>query len=101
MSQQKARNKEAVRSDSAFVFTDEAWEDYLHWQKADPKVLRKINDLLEECRRDPFRGSGKPEPLVGSLMGFWSRRVSHAYRLVYLPQDGLTYVAACRFHYDD
>ncbi|MGF6241481.1 MULTISPECIES: Txe/YoeB family addiction module toxin [Paraburkholderia] len=101
MSKQKARNKETVRSDSVFVFTDEAWDDYLHWQRIDAKVLRKVNELLEECRRDPFKGSGKPEPLVGNLTGFWSRRVTHADRLVYLPQDGLIYVAACRFHYDD
>ena len=101
MSKQKARNKETVRSDSVFVFTDEAWEDYLHWQRVDPKVLRKVNELLEEYRRDPFKGAGKPEPLVGNLTGFWSRRVSLADRLVYMPQDGLIYVAACRFHYDD
>ncbi len=100
MSTQKARNKEAVRSDSVFVFTDEAWEDYLHWQKVDPKVLTRVNELLEECRRDPFKGTGKPEPLVGNLTGFWSRRVTHADRLVYLPRDGWIYVAACRFHYD-
>jgi toxin YoeB len=101
MSKQKARNKETVRSESVFVFTDEAWEDYLHWQRVDPKVLRKVNELLEECRRDPFKGAGKPEPLVGNLTGFWSRRVTLADRLVYMPQDGLIYVAACRFHYDD
>jgi toxin YoeB len=74
MSKQKSRNKEAARSDTAFAFTDEAWEDYLHWQQADRKVLRNINDLLEECRRDSFRGTGRPEPLVGNLSGFWSRR---------------------------
>jgi len=48
MSKQKSRNKEAARSDTAFAFTDEAWEDYLHWQQADRKVLRNINDLLED-----------------------------------------------------
>ncbi|RKF41405.1 Txe/YoeB family addiction module toxin [Paraburkholderia fungorum] len=83
------------------MFTDEAWGDYLYWQDADRKVLRKINVLLEECRRDPYRGTGKPEALVGSLSGFWSRRITHTDRLVYLPRDGKIYVIACRFHYDD
>ncbi|MEN8504560.1 Txe/YoeB family addiction module toxin [Paraburkholderia sp. DD10] len=83
------------------MFTDEAWDDYLYWQETDRKVLRKINTLLEECRRDPYSGAGKPEPLVGSLSGFWSRRITHGDRLVYLPRDGKIYVIACRFHYGD
>ncbi|MEZ0605471.1 Txe/YoeB family addiction module toxin [Paraburkholderia sp. IW21] len=83
------------------MFTDDAWDDYLHWQNADRKVLRKINTLLEECRRDPYNGTGKPEALVGSLSGFWSRRITHSDRLVYMPRDGKIYVIACRFHYDD
>ncbi|RDJ98840.1 Txe/YoeB family addiction module toxin [Paraburkholderia lacunae] len=83
------------------MFTDEAWDDYLYWQDADRKVLRKINALLEECRRDPYSGTGKPEALVGSLSGFWSRRITHSDRLVYMPRDGKVYVIACRFHYDD
>ncbi|WP_144137600.1 Txe/YoeB family addiction module toxin [Paraburkholderia sp. BCC1884] len=82
------------------MFTDDAWDDYRHWQETDRKVVRKINTLLEECRRDPFRGTGKPEPLVGSLTGLWSRRITLADRLVYLPADGKIYVIACRFHYD-
>lgn len=100
MNKQRSRNEEAAKADSIFMFTDEAWDDYLYWQEADRKVLRKINTLLEECRRDPFRGTGKPEPLAGSLSGFWSRRITRADRLVYLPRDGKIYVLACRFHYD-
>lgn len=100
MSKQRSRNLEAVRADSVFMFTDNAWDDYLHWQEHDLKVLRKINALLEECRRDPYRGTGKPEALVGSLSGFWSRRITLKDRLVYLPKDGLIYVIACRFHYE-
>jgi toxin YoeB len=85
MSRQKVRNKEVVRSDSVFVFTEQAWEDYSHWQNVDPKVLRKVNKLLDERRRDPFKGSGKPGPLVGNLAVFWSRRVTLADCLVYPP----------------
>jgi toxin YoeB len=100
MSRQKARNKEAVRSDSVFVFTEQAWEGYSHWQDVDPKVVRKVNKLLDECWRDPFNGSGKPGPLVGDLAGFWSPRVTLADRLVYRPRYGLIGVAACRCDYD-
>jgi toxin YoeB len=100
MNQQKSRNVEAAKADSVFMFTDEAWDDYLYWQETNPKVLRKINTLLEECRRDPYSGTGKPEALVGSLSGLWSRRITLADRLVYLPRAGKVYVIACRFLYD-
>jgi toxin YoeB len=62
--------------------------------------LGKINTLLEECRRDPYRGTGKPEGWVGSLSGFWSRRITLTDRLVYLARAGKIYVIACRFHDD-
>src|SRR3954466_4099426 len=100
MNQQKNRNVEAAKADSVFVFTDEAWDDYLYWQQTDSKVLRKVNTLLEECRRDPYRGTGKREGLAGSLSGFWSRRITLTGRLVYLPRAGKVSVIACRFHYD-
>nr|WP_321207339.1 type II toxin-antitoxin system YoeB family toxin [Paraburkholderia domus] len=48
-----------------------------------------------------FFSSGEPEPLRGELAGYWSRRITTIDRLVYRPKDGLIYVAACRFHYDD
>lgn len=65
------------------VWSDEAWEDYLHWQQTDRKVLQAINDLIRDIRRDPFRGLGKPEPLKHDLSGWWSRRIMREHRLVY------------------
>jgi hypothetical protein len=44
------------------LWTPNAWEEYLHRQTADPKVLESINTLIEDIRRDPFKGLGKPEP---------------------------------------
>ncbi|WP_425147894.1 type II toxin-antitoxin system YoeB family toxin [Deinococcus sp.] len=32
---------------------DQGWEDYLWWQ-GDPRGLKKLNRLIEECRRTPF-----------------------------------------------
>lgn len=94
----KAQNKQQAKN-FVFAWTDIAWEDYLHWQQEDPKMLEQINGLLEECKRHPFTGTGKPEPLKGDLSGYWSRRINKEHRLVYLPEDNGIYVVACRFHY--
>jgi toxin YoeB len=85
------------------AFTDHAWDDYQYWQSADPDTLQKINDLIKEIIREPFKGTGKPEPLKGNLAGYWSRRISGEHRLVYRisgarPNQLLTIVQA-RFHY--
>jgi toxin YoeB len=61
----------------------EAWRDYLAWAREDSKVLERINLLIGECARDPFRGTGKPEPLTQQLSGWWSRRITSEHRLVY------------------
>lgn len=86
------------------VFSDNAWEDYQHWVANDPGTLKRLNDLIEQCRRTPFNGTGKPEPLKGDLQGWWSRRINQADRLVYRVegrgQDQRLEIAQCRLHYD-
>ncbi len=84
-------------------FADTAWEDYLHWQSAAPNTVQRINELIKECMRTPFQGTGKPEPLKGDLKGWWSRRITLEDRLVYrvtgsAPHQQLE-IAQCRFHY--
>jgi toxin YoeB len=85
------------------VFSDSARADYLHWQAEDPKLLARLNDLIRECRRDPFRGTGKPEPLGGNLSGWWSRRINSEHRLVYrVSSKGdaqALEIAQCRYNY--
>lgn len=85
------------------LWSKTAWEDYLHWQDADRDTLRRINMLLRDIDRDPFRGIGKPEPLVGDLRGWWSRRIASDHRLVYRVtgrgEDQRIEVIACRYHY--
>lgn len=98
MKNKKAENKQQAKS-IAVAWTDHAWEDYLYWQKEDQKMVDEINGLIEECQRNPFTGTGKPEPLKGDLTGFWSRRITREHRLVYLPEDKGIYVVSCRFHY--
>jgi toxin YoeB len=65
------------------VFDEEAWDHYTAWIAEDRKVVARINALIAECQRDPFRGTGKPEPLKRNLTGWWSRRVDREHRLVY------------------
>jgi toxin YoeB len=85
------------------VFSDEAWEDYLYWINSDPKTLARLNELIEECCRSPFKGIGKPEHLKGNLQGWWSRRVTRDDRLVYRisgkGDDQALEIAQCRLHY--
>jgi toxin YoeB len=85
------------------VWTEDAWEDYLDWQKADSKILTSINDLIKDIKRDPFTGLGKPEPLKHALQGWWSRRISGEHRLVYrVSGKGDTQsleIVQCRYHY--
>ena len=85
------------------VFADQAWEDYLHWQSSDTNVLERVNGLIRECMRSPFKGTGRPEPLRGELKGWWSRRITLEDRLVYrVTGTGAAQqleIAQCRFHY--
>lgn len=80
-----------------------AWEDYQYWVASDAKVHRRINDLLKECQRTPFKGTGKPEPLKGDFKGWRSRRITGEDRLVYRVEgkagDQVLVIAQCRFHY--
>lgn len=81
------------------IFLERGWEDYLHWQATDRKLLERLNGLIKECTRTPFVGTGKPEPLRGKLTGWWSRRLTQEDRLVYRPTDEGLVIAQCRYHY--
>lgn len=85
------------------VFSSQSWADYLFWQDYDRKILTRINDLIKEAARTPFSGMGKPEPLVGDMKGFWSRRITREHRLVYRVtgkgEEQTLEIAGCRFHY--
>jgi toxin YoeB len=81
------------------VFSQHAWEDYLYWQKADRKLLKRINLLIQDIIRAPFEGIGKPEPLKHGLAGYWSRRINDEHRLVYKVEGDAVYFAQCRYHY--
>ncbi|MGI4764186.1 MAG: Txe/YoeB family addiction module toxin [Janthinobacterium lividum] len=81
------------------IVSDEtAWDDYLHWQANDQKMLARLNGLIRECTRTPFVGTGKPEPLRGRLTGWWSRRLDQEHRLVCRVEGDTVLIAQCRHH---
>jgi toxin YoeB len=82
-------------------FTPAAWADYTYWQGQDKKTLQRIHTLTEAAAREPFTGIGKPEPLMGNLAGYWSRRIDGTHRLVYAVDEADLDVVACRGHYED
>lgn len=81
------------------VFSGNAWEDYLYWQKTDKKTLRRVNLLIKETMRNLFDGPGKPEPLRHALSGYWSRRINDEHRLVYKVTEHAIHIAQLRYHY--
>ena len=81
------------------VFAEQAWEDYLHWQATDLKLLKRIHTLIKEASRSPFEGSGKPEALKHALSGYWSRRINDEHRMVYKANGDSLLIAQLRYHY--
>jgi toxin YoeB len=81
------------------VFSDEAWDDYLYWQKQDKAIVKRVIELILACKRDPFVGIGKPEPLKHALAGFWSRRITDEHRMVYKAEKEALLIAQLRYHY--
>ena len=81
------------------IFSDHAWNDYLHWQKTDKKMVKRINSLIKDIQRSPFDGVGKPEPLKHALSGYWSRRINDEHRIIYKVDPDSVYIAQLRYHY--
>ncbi|ACB53609.1 putative addiction module toxin, Txe/YoeB [Crocosphaera subtropica ATCC 51142] len=80
-------------------WSEQGWEDYLYWQQTDKKIIKRINKLIEDIKRDPFDGLGNPEPLKYNWSGFWSRRIDQEHRLVYAVENNEILIAQCRYHY--
>jgi toxin YoeB len=84
-------------------WTAGAAQDYRWSSRREPKIATRIDRLLADIRRRPFGGIGKPEPLRGTLAGWWSRRITGEHRLVYRVVGKGTarelQIAQCRYHY--
>jgi len=82
-------------------FSNIAWSDYVYWQENDKKIVKRINLLIKDIKRNPNdkNGLGKPEKLKENFNGYYSRRITSEHRLVYKILDELIIIAQCRFHY--
>lgn len=82
-------------------FADRGWEDYQYWVEHDKKIVKRINLLLTDIKRNPDdrEGLGKPERLRENFQGYFSRRITAEHRLVYKIINDLIIVAQCRYHY--
>ena len=78
----------------------DAWNEYVDWQQLDKTILRRINQLIKDIQREPFKGIGKPEPLKANLSGYWSRRIDDTNRLVYFVENDVLTIVQCRGHYN-
>lgn len=83
------------------LFTDNSWRDYIYWEAEDKKTLKRINKLIYDISRNGNEGVGKPEPLLGDLAGFWSRRINDKDRLIYKIIGDDICIISCRYHYGD
>jgi toxin YoeB len=81
------------------IFAPSAWEDYRHWQGADPAVVKRIHALIKDASRNPFKGIGKPEPLRYAFTGYCSRRITGEHRMVHKVESGDLLIAQLRYHY--
>ena len=83
------------------LFSDNAWDDYLYWQKADKSKVKRIHTLIKSIEREGYsKGIGKPEPLKHDLSGYWSRRITDEHRLVYRIENNILKIASCKDHYN-
>ncbi|MFE3543491.1 Txe/YoeB family addiction module toxin [Nocardia sp. NPDC059177] len=81
------------------TFAKVAFEDLGHWIATDRKMALRVLRLIDDIRRDPFSGLGKPEPLKGDKSGYWSRRINDEHRLVYAASGDNIRIAQARYHY--
>ena len=80
------------------AFDKSGWADYTFWA-GEPKMIRRINRMIEEATRDPGQGIGKPERLAENLSGYWSRRITDEHRLVYTVRGDTLVIVQARHHY--
>lgn len=81
-------------------FKGSSFDEFNDWLVRDKKTYQRIIRLIQECRRTPFEGTGKPEPLRGNLSGFWSRRIDDMNRLIYEVTDDSIVIVSLLGHYD-
>ena len=81
------------------IFIDQSFEEFSDWSSIDKTIFKRLIRLIEETRREPFGGIGKPEPLKGNLSGKWSKRINDEHRLIYEIENNAIVIFSCRDHY--
>lgn len=81
------------------VFHPHFIEDLRYWVQTDRKLALRTLALVDEILRDPFQGTGKPEPLKYLAPNTWSRRLTQEHRTVYLVRDDRVVFLQGRYHY--
>lgn len=81
------------------VFHQRAFYEYNEWATENRKLFSRLHKLIVETAREPFVGTGKPEPLKNELQGYWSRRINEEHRLVYKATDDQLIIVSCKYHY--
>jgi len=81
------------------LFNTGSFSDYTVWGLTDKKIFERLSQMIEQCRRTPFEGIGKPEPLKHQKHGFWSRRIDDKNRFVYKVEQDKIIIESCKGHY--
>ena len=81
------------------IFRGSSFDDFNAWSQISKITYKKITVLIEDARRNPFDGIGKPEPLKHQFKGYWSRRIDNEHRLVYKVTDSAIEIVSCKYHY--
>ncbi len=82
------------------ILEDKAYNEFIEWAERDFDIFKKIDTLLRDISRDPFKGLGKPEPLKHKYQGYWSRRITGEHRIIYKMENNAIVVASLKGHYD-
>ena len=81
-------------------FYDGAWEEYKYLLENDKKLLRRVNQLIEDISINGEKlGIGKPEPLKYEYSSYYSRRIDYKNRLVYKVENDTIKIISCRSRY--
>ena len=82
------------------IWNNEAWEEYTQWQKQDKKMVKKINEIIKDIKRNGNEGIGKLELLKHELSRYWSRRITDKHRFIYKLTETSIVVITCANHYE-
>ena len=63
------------------------------------RCMRFNIHIIIETKRNPFEGTGGPEPLRYNWKGYWSRRINKEHRFGYKAKKDELLIAQCRYHY--